>query len=127
MSPDPEGPQHPPPRATSDPKGAARPALGHLLADATVRRRRDHQPPSPDLLDLFDEQLDFIDRQYPQAAPSTTGAEHLDELARVRANHLRRSLQLETADRIVAMIVRLVTSSAALVGAALLGRHIGAW
>lgn len=105
--------------------GGAQSMYSALLASAAPRHQRD--PPAPDLVEIFHEQLAFIDTQYPRGTPLTTRAEHLEDLACVRKARLERLVQLEIADRIVAMVCRLRGSIFPAVAVVLVGRHVGAW
>jgi hypothetical protein len=121
----PEEPERPTSQAGSEPRDGAQSKYDALLASAAPRQQRD--PPTPDLVEIFHEQLAFLDTQYPPGTPSRIRAEHLEDLARVRTARLERLVQLEIADRVVAIVCRLCGSIVPAVAVVLVGRHVGAW
>ena len=111
-------------RAVED---SARLTVREALAGLAGRAPPKPDTPTPDLLTVFDEQLASTASQHPGARPSPDGTRQLDELARIRFRYLRRQVALETAERVAAMICRLLQSATPVVAIALLGRQVGAW
>jgi hypothetical protein len=82
---------------------------------------------APDILALFDDVQDQVERTFPGARPTADGGELLDELASARVSYVKRVADADVSDRRAAIVVRLA-GSVGVVGGAAVGAHaVGLW